>query len=144
MALDEETAAALNRLSEIRAAATQTHDALTETAHTQESRRRVLSATVGLAGDLQNLTFNGVGYRALAPSELASLIVETVNEAQDGARQKASRVIEEVFPEAASDFDVFNAASNLEELVAGFCRIAEYEFSDEEIATLQKSWKGEK
>ncbi len=144
MALDDQTQAALARLSEIRTAADEANQQLAETSHTQVSKRKLLSVTVGLSGELQSLTFNGESYRGLAPAELATIIVETVTEARQGAQEKAAKLLDEVFPEASADFGAMNGASGLDDFMTGLLQVAGGEFTDEEITAFQKSWRGER
>jgi hypothetical protein len=143
MALDDETQAALVRLSEIRAAADEATTALSGTSHTQVSKRKLLSVTVGLSGELQGLTFNGEGYRKLPPVELAAIIVETVTAAREGAQEQATGLLDEVFPEAKGDFRAMTTSSGLDDFMSGLLRVAGDQFTDEEIEAFQKSWRKE-
>lgn len=141
MALEDETQAALARLSEIRAQADEANQALAAGSHTQVSKRKLLSVTVGLAGELQSLTFNGEAYRSLAPAELSALIVETVAAARQSAHDKASGLLADVFPEAGADFDAMTGARNLDDFMTGLLKVAGQEFTDEEVAAFENSWR---
>jgi len=141
MALEDETQAALARLSEIRAQAEEANQALAGASHTQVSKRKLFSVTVGLSGELQSLTFNGEAYRSLAPVELATLIVETVAAARQGAHEQASGLLADVFPEAGADFDAQTGSGGLDDFMTGLLKVAGQEFTDEEIAAFEESWR---
>ncbi|GAA3622161.1 hypothetical protein GCM10022223_43830 [Kineosporia mesophila] len=143
MALDEEMQAALTRLSEVRLAADEATQSLNETSHTQVSKRKLLSVTVGLSGQLQSLAFHGEAYRKLSPVELAAIIVETVSDAREGAQEKAAKVLGDVFPEALGNFDNMTSTSNMDDFMTGLLKVAGDEFSQEEIDAFEKSWRGE-
>jgi DNA-binding protein YbaB len=52
---------------------------------------RSLTVTLGSKGDLREIRFNGTHYQRMAPAELSSVLVETINK----ARQELSGTISE-------------------------------------------------
>jgi hypothetical protein len=140
--LGDEVDRALAHLKEVREAGEKASKLLADASHTEMSKRRLFSVTVGIGGELQALTFNGETYRTLAPAELAQLIVETVTQARTAVRDEASETLSEVWPIGGKEFNLLTTASNLEELMDGFMKSAGTGFSPDEIAEFE-NWKAE-
>src|SRR3954468_3473730 len=65
---------------------------------TATSDKRMLTATVGPHGELTALKFNSQDYRDLSSTELAALIVKTVQKARDAAMDKMGAIIAPALP----------------------------------------------
>lgn len=73
------------------------------------SKRRQVSAVVDARGDLVELKFHGMGYRSLAPAELATIIVDTVCEARAEAQRQLWDIVGENFPDETQFAEIVNA-----------------------------------
>jgi DNA-binding protein YbaB len=62
-------------------------DGVSGTTANVRGKSRKVSATVDGSGKLLELRFHGQSYRSLAPTELAELVVETVNKAHEAAQR---------------------------------------------------------
>jgi DNA-binding protein YbaB len=69
-----------------------------KTKTTATSDKRLLTVTVGPRGELKSLKFNSQDYRDLSSTELANLIVKTVDKARDSAMEKMSALIAPALP----------------------------------------------
>lgn len=76
------------------------------TTATAQSENRMVTATVDRAGKLTELRFEGKRYRTIAPAELASIVVETVQSAQSQVSQQAMAMASSLLPPG---LDVFGA-----------------------------------
>jgi DNA-binding protein YbaB len=63
------------------------------------SKDRMVSATVDSQGRLTDLKVSGTRYRKLAPAELTTRIVATVQEAQDNAARAAATALSGLLPD---------------------------------------------
>lgn len=140
----QEMSEMLARLTETRRAADEATRLVGTISHTQMSKRRLFSVTVGGSGDLQELTFNGESYRSLAPAELATMIVETIKEARNAYLDKASAEFSRVFPEGGEQFELLSGSASLDELMTNMLRGAGAELTEEEIAEFEQSWRGDR
>jgi len=66
------------------------------------AKNRKVSATVDARGRLTELSFHGQGYRAMAPPDLAKLIMETVNQAHEEAQRELWKSAASFLPAGAS------------------------------------------
>ncbi|MEV6636975.1 YbaB/EbfC family nucleoid-associated protein [Actinoplanes sp. NPDC051470] len=76
---------------------------------TATSARREVSVTVSHSGAVRDIKFTGTAYRRLAPAELATLLMETIDEA---AKEVAGKLAEVLAPRLPPGVDV-------EKLLAG-------------------------
>jgi DNA-binding protein YbaB len=68
-----------------RAAALDFQTRLQEISATATSPKGLVTVVVGGQGELRSVVFHSRAYRAMAPAELAQVILETVDRARDGA-----------------------------------------------------------
>jgi DNA-binding protein YbaB len=80
-------------------------------------RNRLLSVTVGAQGDVRELRFRGEGYRDLAPAELADLLVRTIEQARQAAREKALAGMRELMVDLPSPIGRLGEVASVDELV---------------------------
>jgi DNA-binding protein YbaB len=69
------------------------------TSHQTSDKSKILSVTVSGHGELRELRFRGDAYRELAPAELADLLVKTIEQARQTARQRALEGVQELMRE---------------------------------------------
>jgi hypothetical protein len=73
--------------------------------------------TVGAQGDVRELRFRGEGYRDLAPAELADLLVRTIEQARQAAREKALAGMRELMVDLPSPIGRLGEVASVDELV---------------------------
>jgi DNA-binding protein YbaB len=132
---------AMAKLKEIRAAADGAGRMMADTSYTLMSKRKLLSVTVAANGEVTALTFNGEGYRSLAPAELSKMIIETTNEARKLCMAEASKALQEIWPDGGRDFDLMSAADNIDNMMSRFLKVTGVGLTDDEIRNLEDSWK---
>lgn len=82
------------------------------------SRDRCLTVTVGAAGELAAVAFHGDAYRALAPAELADVLVETARRARDLGRTRVEECARRLWPAEVSPLGIDVLAGGSGELGA--------------------------
>jgi DNA-binding protein YbaB len=60
---------------------------------TVTSAKRILTVTAGASGEITKLKFNGSGYRDMAPAELSTLVLETIQKARSGVAGKVKEAV---------------------------------------------------
>jgi DNA-binding protein YbaB len=88
-------------------------------------KNKMFTVTVGGQGELRTLAFRGDAYRSLPPTELAQLIVDTVERARKASVAEAVAEIEKIVPEAAMPLDLLSPGSTIEELMNNMLGVAE-------------------
>ena len=83
----------LAKFEESRAKLLDLQQQMREVSATATSARREVSVTVSQLGGLQDIKFSGNAHRKLAPQELASLIMETFQDAKEQAADRAAEII---------------------------------------------------
>jgi DNA-binding protein YbaB len=68
------------------------------TATKVSSRDRMVTVTIGQAGDLEMIEFNSQKYRRLPPAELGAVLVETIRQAQAQNRERLVRAYQPLLP----------------------------------------------
>ncbi|TYK43071.1 YbaB/EbfC family nucleoid-associated protein [Actinomadura decatromicini] len=84
---------------------------------TVSADRRVLTVTVGPLGELVSLKFNDENYRDLAPTDLADLIVRTVEKAREKAMGKMSETLSPALPRGLDWDAVMNGRLDLADIL---------------------------
>jgi DNA-binding protein YbaB len=90
---------AMAELEKQRKTMVQLTESLNEITGSARSKRRQVSVTVDGRGDITELTFHGQAYRSLPPADLASIIVETIQDAKQAAQEQVWQSIAEAVPE---------------------------------------------
>ncbi|MDN3354763.1 YbaB/EbfC family nucleoid-associated protein [Actinomadura sp. DC4] len=83
---------------------TEVQDKIRKSSSTATSDKRMVTATVGPHGELTALKFNSHDYHDLSSTELAAVIVKTVQKARDTAMDKMGEIVGPVLPPTI-DFD---------------------------------------
>lgn len=60
--------------------------------------RRVVSVTMGNAGEVRELTFPTAAYRSMTPVELATVITKTIEDARSQALDRAAELLSGMLP----------------------------------------------
>jgi DNA-binding protein YbaB len=87
-----------------------------EISATATSARREVSVTVKHTGGVTDIKFTGSGYRRLAPNELSSLIMATINDAKDQAADAAAGLLAPLLPSGMNARDVVAGKLGVEAL----------------------------
>ncbi|WP_436535629.1 YbaB/EbfC family nucleoid-associated protein [Actinoplanes sp. HUAS TT8] len=69
-----------------------------EASTTVTAKNRAVAVTVNGKGELSEIRFPVGTYRTMAPAELGRLLVDTIGEAQQQAREKAAQMFESLLP----------------------------------------------
>jgi len=63
------------------------------------SKDRMVTVTIGQAGNLETIEFNSEKYRRLPPAELGAVLVETIRRAQARNRERLVRAYQPLLPD---------------------------------------------
>ncbi|MGW3652426.1 YbaB/EbfC family nucleoid-associated protein [Streptomyces sp. NPDC000878] len=98
----------------------QAQEALREVSGTATSKDRLVSATVDARGSVTELKFHTTRYRAMAPTELSAVLLDTIGRAQREAAAHLEEVLGPVGPEDLEIDDVTSARPELAEMLEAF------------------------
>ncbi|GAA2564460.1 hypothetical protein GCM10010435_41050 [Winogradskya consettensis] len=96
---------------------TDLHRQMREISATAVSPRHEVSVTASHTEGVTDIRFTGSGYRRLAPQELSDLVMATVREARDKARDEAATVIAPVLPEGMNARDLVSGRIGADQLM---------------------------
>lgn len=89
---------------------------LNETGATATSKNRAVSVTLDGQGNVSEVKFLTGAYRSMAPAELGTLLVDTINEARASLTSQLAEVLQEVMP-GSSMLDVLNGDFDLDTMM---------------------------
>jgi hypothetical protein len=82
LSLQEQIAAATDELLEYQKKLRAARQDLSQTTVTKRSKDRALTVELTVGNVLREIKFHGMAYRTMAPAELSSALIETINAAQ--------------------------------------------------------------
>jgi DNA-binding protein YbaB len=88
-----------------------------KTRTTASADKRMMTVTVGPQGELKSLKFNNEDYRDLASSDLANMIVKTVNKAREAAMEKMGALLAPTLPPTMDFESIMNGKADLASLL---------------------------
>ena len=106
-----------SRLADIESASRRARQHAREARNTAQDKEKLMTATVGGRGELQQIVFHGIAYRDLPPAELADVIVRTVARAREKAQESAMAIASELTGDMYSMGDKAKNAKSIDELV---------------------------
>lgn len=106
---DQALAAYQKRLDELAGS----RQKMAEVSATVVAPRQVVSVTVGGRGELTGLKFPVDAYKNMAPAELASVILKTVQDAREKALSKTAEVLAPMLPDGFSAEDIVKGTADL-------------------------------
>jgi DNA-binding protein YbaB len=80
------------------------------------SPRNVVSVTVGQHGQVTGVQFPSTAYRSMAPAELAKVVFETVEKAQQKAREELTEMMEPMMPAGLSMRDLVAGKADIDKI----------------------------
>ncbi|MFD2473437.1 YbaB/EbfC family nucleoid-associated protein [Amycolatopsis silviterrae] len=83
---------------------------------TVTSARREVTATVGRTGELTELSFPTSAYKRMAPTELASVIVQTISAAREKSITAAAELMAPLLPPGISAQDLMSGKADVNTL----------------------------
>ncbi|MFF3515817.1 YbaB/EbfC family nucleoid-associated protein [Streptomyces sp. NPDC002573] len=83
------------------------------------SPRHLLTATVSAQGDVTHLKFHTDAYRAMAPSELESVVLETIQRARRDALDRMKELVAPLAPAGMSIDDVLAGRFDVKDIMSG-------------------------
>ncbi|MFI5607333.1 YbaB/EbfC family nucleoid-associated protein [Amycolatopsis sp. NPDC051903] len=86
---------------------------------TVTSARREVTATVSRTGELTDLSFPTPAYKRMAPAELASVIVKTVEEARQKSISASAEALAPMLPPGLDAQDLVNGRVDVRSLFSG-------------------------
>jgi DNA-binding protein YbaB len=100
----------------------QAQEALTAVSGTATSKDRLVSATVDARGAVTELKFHTTRYRAMAPTELSALLLDTIAKAQQEVSARLEEVLGPIGPEDLEIDDVTSGRADLADMLEAFGR----------------------
>ncbi|HUQ54865.1 YbaB/EbfC family nucleoid-associated protein [Lentzea sp.] len=79
--------------------------------------RRVVEVTVGRNGDVTDVSFPSGAYKSMVPSELAKVVLETVRNAQEKAREELAQLMEPMMPAGFAVRDLLAGKADLDAML---------------------------
>lgn len=107
---------AFAELERKRAALARVQRDLANTSTTATSKNRAVSVTVNSRGDITELKFVTGAYRAMAPTELAQLIVDTIAAARTESMTNSAQMFRDLLPENTPLLDMLDGKVDLDSL----------------------------
>jgi DNA-binding protein YbaB len=97
---------------------TETREKLSTVTNTVTSARQVVTATVGRHGEVLSLAFPSSAYKRMAPAELASVIVKTIQDARAKSLEVSAGLLAPMLPAGFSAEDMLNGKVDLQSMLA--------------------------
>lgn len=113
---NEQFRQAMTEFSEQRAKLQRTQRDLQKAAVTASPKDHLLSVTVGVSGEVKDIKFHRAEYATMAPAELSSILVDTINRAREQAAATAQAAFSSMAGFAATMRDSLAGGSDLEEI----------------------------
>ncbi|MGH3434610.1 MAG: YbaB/EbfC family nucleoid-associated protein [Thermocrispum sp.] len=79
--------------------------------------RQVVSVTVGSHGELRELTFPSPAYKNMTPSELASVIMNTIDQARAQALDQAADLLAPMLPAGVNPRELVRGKADLDAMM---------------------------
>ncbi|MFD9698142.1 YbaB/EbfC family nucleoid-associated protein [Lentzea sp. NPDC059081] len=95
----------------------ETQRKLREISCTATAPRRALTVTVTHGGAVSDIKFPSGAYKRMAPAELASVLLKTITEAQQLARQAAAEVVAPTLPPGMDAQKLFSGEVDIHSLL---------------------------
>lgn len=93
------------------------HNSLDEVVGTARSKRRQVSAKVDARGEILELKLHGDTYRSMAATELANLIVDTIRQARQAAKEQMWESLADTLPEGVEVAKVIDGTQDWSEVL---------------------------
>lgn len=108
-----------------RARAGEVYRELNDISETVTAPRQVVKVTVGQQGEVTDLTFPTAAFKNLTATELAAVIVKTINQAHAQVRARAATVLAPDLPDGISPEDLVSGKIDLGSLIPASPRFPE-------------------
>ncbi|MET0491506.1 MAG: YbaB/EbfC family nucleoid-associated protein [Actinoplanes sp.] len=95
---------------------TELHQKIRAISVTASSARREIDVTVNHGGSITDITFNGTGYRKLAPKDLSALILRTVADAKEKAAAESAELLAPLMPSGLNARELLAGRLDLDKL----------------------------
>ena len=90
---------------------------MAELAVTKVAPRKVVSVTVGGAGEVKEISFPTTAYKNLSQAELGSILTKTVAEAREAAIDRAAELIAPMMPPGLDPRQVMRGRADLDQVM---------------------------
>jgi DNA-binding protein YbaB len=82
------------------------------------AKRKVVTVTVGRQGQVTGVTFPSAAYKNLTPSELAKVVMQTIDEAREQVVRRSAELLAPVLPDGFPAPDLVNGTADLRVLTS--------------------------
>jgi DNA-binding protein YbaB len=82
------------------------------------SPRQVVTATVGRHGEVIGLSFPTSAYKRMAPAELASVIIKTIQEAREKSLSQSADLLKPMLPKGFSAEDMLSGKTDVQTMLS--------------------------
>jgi DNA-binding protein YbaB len=82
------------------------------------SPRQVVTATVGRHGEVIGLSFPTSAYKHMAPAELASVIIKTIQEAREKSLSQSADLLKPMLPKGFSAEDMLSGKTDVQTMLS--------------------------
>ena len=82
------------------------------------SPRQVVTATVGRHGEVIGLAFPTSAYKRMAPAELASVIIKTIQEAREKSLSQSADLLKPMLPKGFSAEDMLSGKTDVQTMLS--------------------------
>ncbi len=89
------------------------------------SRDRMVTVTIGEAGNLESIEFNSQKFRRMPPAELGAELVETIRQAQAQTRERLLRAYQPLLPDTMGVGGILSGKTSLDQLLEDAIRQAD-------------------
>lgn len=86
------------------------------TATKVSSRDKMVTVTVGQAGNLESIEFHSQKFRRMPPAELGAVLLETIRQAQAQSRERIIRAYQPLLPDIMGIGDVLAGKRDLDQM----------------------------
>jgi hypothetical protein len=82
------------------------------------SPRQVVTATVGPHGEVIGLAFPTSAYKRMAPAELATVIIKTIQEAREKSLSQSADLLRPMLPKGFSAEDMLSGKADVQAMLS--------------------------
>jgi hypothetical protein len=97
---------------------TQAREKLNTVTNSVTSPRQVVTATVGRHGEVIGLAFPTSAYKRMAPAELASVIIKTIQEAREKSLNQSADLLKPMLPKGFSAEDMLSGKTDVQAMLS--------------------------
>jgi DNA-binding protein YbaB len=97
---------------------TQAREKLNTVTNSVTSPRQVVTATVGRHGEVIGLAFPTSAYKRMAPAELASVIIKTIQEAREKSLSQSADLLKPMLPKGFSAEDMLSGKTDVQTMLS--------------------------